>query len=40
MKNNLTELVFILDRGGSMSGLERENVHWTFSPSAASTQCS
>ncbi|MBE6730286.1 MAG: hypothetical protein E7564_01195 [Ruminococcaceae bacterium] len=26
MKNNLTELVFILDRSGSMSGLERDTV--------------
>lgn len=24
MKNNLTELVFILDRSGSMSGLEKD----------------
>ena len=26
MKNNITELVFILDRSGSMSGLERDTV--------------
>ena len=26
MKNNLTELVFILDRSGSMSGLERDTI--------------
>ena len=24
--NNLTELVFILDRSGSMSGLEKDNL--------------
>ena len=27
MKNNITELVFILDRSGSMSGLESEVLH-------------
>ena len=26
MKNNLTELVFIIDRSGSMSGLETDTV--------------
>ena len=26
MKNNLTELVFILDRSGSMSGLESDTI--------------
>ena len=26
MKKNLTELVFILDRSGSMSGLERDTI--------------
>ncbi|MBQ2863231.1 MAG: hypothetical protein IJE84_03560, partial [Clostridia bacterium] len=26
MKNNVTELVFILDRSGSMSGLERDTI--------------
>ena len=26
MKNNLTELVFILDRSGSMAGLESDTV--------------
>ena len=26
MKNNLTELVFILDRSGSMSGLEKDTI--------------
>ena len=26
MKNNMTELVFILDRSGSMSGLESDTV--------------
>ena len=25
VKNNVTELVFILDRSGSMSGLERDH---------------
>ena len=26
MKKNLTELVFILDRSGSMRGLEKDNI--------------
>ena len=26
MKNNLTELVFILDRSGSMAGLESDTI--------------
>ena len=26
MKNNITELVFILDRSGSMSGLEQDTI--------------
>ena len=26
MKNNITELVFILDRSGSMSGLESDTI--------------
>ncbi len=26
MKKNLTELVFILDRSGSMSGLEKDTI--------------
>ena len=26
MKNNLTEMVFILDRSGSMSGLEADTI--------------
>ena len=26
MKNNITELVFILDRSGSMSGLEADTI--------------
>ena len=26
MKNNITELVFILDRSGSMSGLEKDTI--------------
>ena len=26
MKNNLTELVFILDRSGSMGGLEKDTI--------------
>ena len=26
MKNNLTELVFILDRSGSMAGLEKDTI--------------
>ena len=26
MKNNVTELVFILDRSGSMAGLERDTI--------------
>ena len=26
MKNNITELVFILDRSGSMAGLERDTI--------------
>ena len=26
VKNNVTELVFILDRSGSMSGLERDTI--------------
>ena len=30
MKKNLTELVFILDRSGSMSGLEADTVNGTF----------
>ena len=31
MKNNMTELVFILDRSGSMSGLESDTVGgWTM----------
>ena len=39
MKDNLTELVFILDRSGSMQGLEGDTIGggWKGTPSAAST---
>ena len=30
MKNNITELVFILDRSGSMSGLENDTINMYF----------
>ena len=37
MKNNKTELVFILDRSGSMSGLESDTIGGSRALSASTT---